>query len=139
MPSIFDCINQRADAIKAAKWAAYQPLTRQQLSDKPRRHDPELNAETVTLNVGVFGQFVVIKRPTEQAFSRGDAHQDTIVRRRPTADLRWCIYCKTRHSPSEFIRSARYLHHLSYACKTSLRKARQFPWKYAPGCLTRAV
>lgn len=139
MPTIFECINAHADAIKAAKWAAYQPLTRQQLSDKPRRRDPEQNPETVTLDVGVFGQFVVIKRPTEQAFSRGHQHDDKIVIRRPLGEKRYCIYCKTRHSPSEFIHSPRYLHHLSYACKASLRRARLQPWRYADGLLTRAV
>lgn len=130
VPTIFECINQRADAIKAARWAAYEPLTRRQLSDKPRRNDPELNTETVTLNVGVFGQFVVIKRPTEGAALHRDKYADRMVLSHPSTDWRWCIWCKRRHPVKDFVHSARYLHHLSYACKTSLREAKRRPWKF---------
>ncbi len=124
MTSIFECINSRAAAIKAAKWEAYQPMTRRQLADQKQ------NLATVTLNVGVFGQFVVIKRPTENAAMRGDKHADKIVLRRSPAEERWCIYCHEHHSPSAFVHSARYLHHLSYACKTSLREAKRRPWQH---------
>lgn len=130
VPSIFECINQKADAIKAAKWAAYQPMTRQQLRDSTPRPEPDDNPETIMLDVGVFGQFVVIARPTEGAALHQDRHQDKRVLRRPTTDLRWCIFCKERHAPSAFIHSAKYLHHLSYACKVSLQEARRRPWKH---------
>jgi len=138
LPSIFDCINQRADAIKAQRWLDYQPLTRRQLKDETRV-EAETNTEMVTLDVGVLGQFVVLKRPTETEALRGDPHRDKTVERRPTIERRWCIYCKQRHLRSAFVRSPRYLHNLSYACKTSLLEAKQRPWKYVPGCLTPNV
>lgn len=124
VPSIFECINQRADAIKAERWEAYKALNRRQLTDQQQ------NIPTVTLDVGVFGQFVVIMRPTEIAMLKGDAHRGLIVKRRPTPELRYCIYCKERHAPSAFVHSPRYLHKLSYACKTSLQEAKRRPWQH---------
>jgi hypothetical protein len=131
VPSIFDCINQRAEAIKAARWASYTPLTRQQLSNKDRQPDTlKEDSATVTLDVGVFGQFVVLKRPTEGAALRMDSTRDKIVLRRRTVDLRWCIWCKCRHPEHDFLRHKRYLHGLSYACKKSINEARRKSWQH---------
>lgn len=125
VPSIFDCINQKADAIKAQRWQTYIPLTTRQLKDK------EDNLDTVTLDVGVFGQFVVLKRPTEMAGLHPDKHRDKIVVRRPPLDLRWCIWCKCRHPFADFRFSPKhYLHGYSYACKRSINERRAARWRY---------
>lgn len=132
VPSIFDCINAKADAIKAQRWQTYIPLTRSQLSNRDRQ--PETLKEdtaTVTLDVGIFGQFVVLKRPTEGAALYPDAHRDKIVVRRPPLDLRWCIWCKCRHPFADFRFSPKhYLHGYSYACKRAINERRARHWRY---------
>lgn len=144
MPSIFECINSRADAIKAAKWAAYQPMTRRQLRDT-------FDDEYVTLAVitdraeeaparstqqGVWAShFVVLKRPTEiraikHLMGKLTYDTDYLVQRREPPELRWCIFCQERHQPSAFIRHKRYLNNLSFACKKSILAAKGRNWHY---------
>lgn len=123
--SIFDCINAKADAIKAQRWQTYIPLTTRQLKDK---ND---NLDTVTLDVGVFGQFVVLKRPTEMAGLHPDKHRNTVVIRHLTPDLRWCVFCRCHHPFADFRYNPKhYLHGYSYACKRSINERRAARWSY---------
>jgi hypothetical protein len=123
VPSIYDCINQKADAIKAQRWLDYKPLPRYKFKDQ------DDNLATVTLDVGVFGQFVVLKRPTEGAAIRGDSTRNLIVRRRRTVDWRWCIHHKCRHPFDDFRYNPKhYLHGYSYACKKGIIEMRGKHW-----------
>jgi hypothetical protein len=143
LPSLFDQINAAAEAKKAQRWAAYTPLTRQQLRDT-------FDEEYVTLAVitdraeeaparstmqGVWAShFIVLKRPTEiRAIKRamgGGKYDEIIVQRREPPELRWCIFCQERHQPSAFIRHKRYLNNLSFACKESIRTVKGKSWRY---------
>lgn len=125
VPSIFDCINARADAIKAQRWQTYIPLSQRQLKDKSD------NLDTVTLDAGVFGQFVVLKRPTEMAGLHPDKHRNTVVIRHSTTELRWCVFCRCRHPFVDFRYNPKhYLHGYSYACKRSINERRAARWHY---------
>lgn len=124
MPSIFECVNSRAEAKKAERWASYIPLSKRQLADK------EDNLATVTLDVGVFGQFVVLKRPTEGAALHLDGNRDKIVLRRHTVEERWCIHHKCRHPLDDFRYNPKhYLHGYSYACKKGIIEMRGKHWR----------
>lgn len=120
----FQRSNEYAAHHKADAWLAYHPLTKRQLSD--------YDDETLTLDVGVFGQFVVLKRPTEQRAIQAALHpsREYIIERREPRPRRWCIECQERHSPRAFVRSPKYLHGLSYACKNSLTTLRRRPWHH---------
>lgn len=145
MPSIFETINQRADAIKAHRWRNYKPLTAFQLTDYDAAaddDDPEdtsitLLAHTADFNpplrstqrsVKPYKQFKILKRPTEaRAILRANgrlADDDVVLvivkNRKP--QQRWCILCQDRHPRSDFIHHQRYLNGWSYACKKSLRE-----------------
>lgn len=150
MPSIFQLINQRADAIKAAKWAAYQPLTRQQLSDKLDDadlyvtivSDPALTSgsdrRSTTVQSGAkwLSHFVVLKRPTEvrailhaQGKLTFESDDNPLNIPRP-AELRWCIFCRERHPLSAFIYRKHYPHQLSFACKRSIQERKRATWHF---------
>lgn len=142
-------INERAADKRADRWLAYTPLTPEQLSEKLTAEDSEpLIAIVVPTPFGAFqynhstngagrahAQYVVLHRPCElQALdhARGrklfDSEWDyKTINTRPT--LRWCIFCEKHHPLTEFQRSPRYLHGLSYACKTYTRRARLFSWR----------
>lgn len=144
MLSIYQVINQRANAIKGCHWQQYIPLTAFQLTDYDAAADDPENEETrITLlaytadpNPSIrstrrvarpYKQFRVIKRPTEV---RAIMHANgvpmfdddyEVITLKPIEQLRWCILCKDRHSADSFVHSNRYLNGLSYACETSLR------------------
>lgn len=123
--SVFEKINQRAEQIKADKWKAYRPLTPAQLTDDDSEFD------LMSLDVGVFGKFVVIHRQTENkaAKDRYRGKSETRVRLRgQRSTLRWCILCECRHPVRAFYRDDYYLHGLSYACKKSIRKLKMHRW-----------
>lgn len=159
MPSIYETINQRAIAVKQARWQTYTPLTKQQLTDydmvadEPPTPDPDPLPDWITvLTISVdpnppvsstqrshckYKQFIVLKRPTEMlcvAHSQGvyvlDDDYPPVLTRRPRAK-RWCIYCRDRHNLSAFLHTPHYLHGLSYACKQSKAKHREQRWYYA--------
>lgn len=125
--SQFQRINEKAADHKADAWLAYRPFTKAQLYDEPDVDD------RLTLDVGVFGQFVVLRRPTEgcaMQFRGAASFHIPITRHRP-AQQRWCIFCHERHPVKAFIRHKRYLHNWSYACKDSLQSAHRRPWSVA--------
>lgn len=122
-------VNERAADHKADAWLTCTPLTKKQLKDDFQ------GDEQLTVDVGVFGQFVVLKRPTENRAIEhtGQRWMDRLkVHRREPAPERWCIECKQRHAPRAFLRSPKYLHGLSYACKMQLKALRRRPWRHAP-------
>lgn len=160
VPSIYQVINQRANAIKTCRWQQYTPLTAFQLTDYDAAADDPENEETrITLlaytadpNPSIrstrrvarpYKQFRVIKRPTEVRaimHASGVPMLDDdyeVIALQPVEQKRFCILCKCRHpvnqfvvhpepdfsrqSASDFIRHKQYLHHVSYACETSLR------------------
>lgn len=124
----FQRINEQAADHHADAWLAYKPFTPSQLFDEPDLSD------RLTLDVGVFGQFVVLKRPTENramGFPSMRKPLKPIERNRPDQQ-RWCIFCHERHPQSAFLKHKRYLHNLSYACKDSLKVSKRRHWLYAP-------
>lgn len=126
--SEFERVNERAADHHADAWLAYCPLTRNQLFDEPDLSD------RLTLDVGVFGQFIVLRRPTENRAMQFPSTRKPLkpIERSQPDQWRWCIFCHERHPKSAFLRHKRYLHHLSYACKDSLKRARRRHWFYAP-------
>lgn len=158
MPTLFETINQRADAIKAARWQAYIPLTAQQLTDYDSVADepviePEPLPEGFTILLATddprppvrstrrsahkYKQFVVLKRPTERmavAHANGslmlDGDYPQVVSKR-LKQKRWCIYCQDRHPLSAFVRHKRYACGISYACKTAIQERKRLGWYYA--------
>lgn len=159
MPTLFETINQRAQAIKEARWQAYQPLTKQQLTDydavadEPAQPDPDPMPDWVILvtptadptppvrstrrSAHKYKQFVVLKRPTERmavAHANGDLMLDgdypQVVSKRPK-QKRWCIYCQDRHPVGAFVRHRRYPGGISYACKQSIQERKRLGWYYA--------
>lgn len=143
MSSIYQCINQRADAIKAVHWQQYHPLTAFQLTDYDAAGDDETDEpRVIVLGISAdstpdsrstrrstrsYKQFRVIKRPTEVRaimHANGVPMLDDdyeVIPLQPVEQLRWCIICKDRHPVDSFVHSNRYLNGLSYACTTSLR------------------
>jgi hypothetical protein len=144
VPSIYECINQRADAIKQNRWREYAPLTPLQLTDYDTVADEDPEEPYVTLiaqtadpmpplrstqrSAKPYKQFRIIKRPTEV---RAIMHANGVVTldddivmpdMKPTEQWRWCVICKCRHPIESFVRDKRYLHHVSYACENKLRK-----------------
>lgn len=159
MPSIYETINQRAAAIKQARWQCYTPLTALQLTDydmvadEPAAPDPDPLPDWITVLTLTpdtrspirstqrshqrYKQFIVLKRPCEMmatAHAQGvyvlDDDYPAVLTRRPRAK-RWCIYCRDRHPTAAFLRDPRYLHGLSYACKRSKETHREKRWYYA--------
>lgn len=119
MPSIYQTINQRAEAIKADRWQHYTPLTRFQLTDYDAQADED-NGDITLIALTADGfppvrstrrsatrykQFRVIKRPTEAlAVKRALTCPDEspVIRVEPEK-TRWCILCKDRHPVDSFI------------------------------------
>ena len=149
VPSIFECINQKAEAVKAQRWIDYQPLNPSQLSDKLDEdnyitilNDPaftsgsDRRSTTAWDGAKMLSQFVILKRPTEARAIKHAQHQITFASEdAPIAHLntlqeRWCCFCKARHNPSAFIRHHRYLHGISYACKQSIQAHKRSQWRY---------
>lgn len=136
MPSIFETINQRAEAIKAARWQSYSPLSAFQLTDYDAQADTD-NGDITLIALTADGfppvrstrrsatrykQFRVIKRPTEGlAIKRALTCPDEspVIRIEPV-ETRWCIICKDHHPVDSFMTHKRYLHGLSYACRDKL-------------------
>lgn len=129
MQSIYQQINQRAEAIKNDRWQHYTPLTRFQLTDYDAAADDEEEEESDTADswettvVGLtadfdpdkrstrrsaihYKQFKILKRPTEtQAIRRAlTCPDETPVIRLEPEPTRWCIFCKDRHPIDAFIR-----------------------------------
>lgn len=136
MPSIYQTINQRADAIKAHKWQCYTPLSSFQLSDYDAQADDDNEDITIiamTANQNPdrrstrrsavrYKQFKIIKRPTELlAIRNANCPPDEApVIRIESEETRWCIICADRHPIDAFMTHRRYLHGLSYACRDKL-------------------
>ncbi len=137
--SIFQTINQRAEAIKADRWAHYIPLTPFQLTDYDAAADdeecitvlamsvdPSRSARSTQRSPRAYKHFKILKRPTEvraikHANGALDGNEDFRVDRIEIAEpLRWCILCKCRHPVETFIFHKRYLHGVSYACRDKL-------------------
>lgn len=119
MSSIYQTINQRADAIKAHKWQCYTPLSSFQLSDYDAQVDDDNEDITIiamtanhnpdkrsTRRSAVrYKQFKVIKRPTELLAIRYincPADEAPVIRIDPV-ETRWCVICADRHPIDAFI------------------------------------
>lgn len=118
-------LNERVAYQKADRWIHHCPLSAEQLRDDEHYQD------LTTIQVGVFGKFVVITRPTERtALEPYYNPQPFPTRGKRYSDDRWCILCQTRHAPRNFVHSKRYLNGMSYACKSSLRRLRKRTWRF---------
>jgi hypothetical protein len=138
--STFQRINQTADAIKAAKWAAYTPLTAMRpihsMSDNPLfdsiideppqvylspdHHDSPARS---TLSGAMMAQVSGYLRPTEFTATLHALKllkfmdEDPVIRLSPVRLQRWCIRCKTFHPKGMFARDDRNPSGLAFACR----------------------
>ncbi len=138
--STFQRINQTADAIKAAKWAAYTPLTAMRpihsVTDNPLfdsmideppqvylRLDNHDSPARSTLSGAMMAQVSGYLRPTEFMSTLHALKllkfmdEDPVIRLEPVRLQRWCIRCKTFHPKGMFAKDDRNPSGLAFACR----------------------
>lgn len=147
--SLYQRINERAADRRADAWRAYQPLSPEQLFDTldeseymtvvMRRSNGELASFVRSSNGGAgnLKHYYTVRRPTEM---RATLHAQgllvldsdfVVIRQDSDKQMRWCIFCREHHEVHNFIHSKHYLNELSFACKQSLKEARQGIWRYS--------
>lgn len=117
--SIYDTINQRAAANKAAAWQAYTPLTLEQLGKEVHTHDKATEREPEDV--------VIVHRPTEIMALKHAIHRMTfdyelpVERQAVSVVTRWCIICKSRHTLDMFPVDKRTPSGLAFGCRKGRR------------------
>lgn len=141
---------ERAADIRADRWLAYTPLTAEQLSDKDV--DTEAADRITVATFGIQGHtysfstsrsqaryrhYRVIQRPTEALAIRHALNNpvlDCDFEPLPVLSIqpqRWCIVCKCSHPVKDFVRHHKYLHGISYVCKSRIKVKRYGAWQMA--------
>jgi len=128
--SAYERINKKALEIKQAKWAAHEPLARQQLFDSLIDEPPHVllggqstNAPArSTINGVMYAQALADLRPTEILMVLHALglfkfeEEDPVIRLEPVRKVRWCIGCKTFKATGMFATDMRNPSGLAFCC-----------------------
>lgn len=129
--SIYDTINQRAAATKAAAWKAYTPLTLEQLGKEVHTHDKTDRQEVDSQDNLIVYRSTEIKAIKHALGQFRFMSEDPVIRIEPAIKTRWCIHCMTRHSLDVFEHDKKIFGGLSFGCVAGRKRARV--WRMATG------
>lgn len=129
--SIYDTINKRAAANKAAAWKAYTPLTLGQLGKEVHTHDKAKRDDKDHEEARVVYRQTEIDAIKHALGWFRFMSEDPVIRIEPAIKTRWCIHCMTRHSLDVFEHDKKIFGGLAFGCVAGRRRARV--WRMATG------
>ena len=119
LSSIFERINHEATLRKQAAWAAYTPLTLEQLGKEHHTHDKGTREP----------QYAVIVRRVTESLAIKHAlgwfrfmSEDPVLRIEPVSKARWCTLCRKHHALEAFEHDTRVPSGIAFGCKLGRRE-----------------